>query len=113
VCVSDANCDQAMSGFCFKSQCYLPGQYSPCRSSGTICPTGTYAAKITSVTPQACICAPLCNATSGCPTAPSGNPMMLCTNNGAAINYCLLRCAGGETCPLGMTCVSNAVCSWM
>lgn len=85
---------------------------TPCMAPGdaTCIYTGNLAA------PTGAVCAIQdCVDPCDCPAAPAtGNAVVSCddvTGNPADL-FCYLDCAGGETCPTGMTCFGGFLCVW-
>jgi hypothetical protein len=85
---------------------------TPCMSAGDS--TCLYTGAVGNPTAGVCAftdCVDACD----CPAAPaSGNAVVSCddvTGDPAEL-FCYLDCAGGETCPNGMTCFAGFLCAW-
>lgn len=62
-----------------------------------------------------CFCAEACEDASSCPTPETGNPEVICGDQGFGSDTCLLSCADGQTCPNGMVCDEESypgLCMW-
>lgn len=62
-----------------------------------------------------CFCEESCSDASECPTPQTGNAAVVCGDDAAGPDVCLLSCADGQTCPNGMICDDElypGLCLW-
>jgi hypothetical protein len=67
------------------------------------------------IEPSGCACDLPCMDAGDCPVPATGTAVVQCEDTVLEVGSCMLSCAGGETCPDGMTCsdVVSGECVWV